>query len=139
MTSPCILTTHCRTHFGHGQIRIKGVLHAHHRVAYCKAHGLQLEEIKGKVVRHTCDNPACVNPEHLLLGTMKDNTQDMMTRGRNRYKEQKGEQIGNHKLTEEDVRAIRSSKSSQVQLAKEYGVTQANISSILLRKTWKHI
>ena len=91
------------------------------------------------MVRHTCDNPACVNPEHLLLGTMKDNTQDMMTRGRNRYKEQKGEQIGNHKLSEEDVRAIRASKKTQVQLAKEYGVTQANISSILLRKTWKHI
>ena len=53
-----------------------------HRVAYCQAHGLSLEDIKGQLVLHSCDNPPCCNPEHLRLGTHSDNMQDRAKRGR---------------------------------------------------------
>lgn len=53
-----------------------------HRLAYCVANGVKLSDIKGKLVRHTCDNPPCVEPEHLVLGTQKDNIQDCSIRGR---------------------------------------------------------
>ncbi len=53
-----------------------------HRVAYCEANGVTLEAIKGIIVRHTCDNPGCVNPDHLILGSHQDNSNDMVQRGR---------------------------------------------------------
>lgn len=53
-----------------------------HRVAYALAHGLEYHELKGKVVRHQCNNPSCVNPAHLELGTSKDNFDDMIRDGR---------------------------------------------------------
>lgn len=53
-----------------------------HRLVYCKANALALEDIAGKVVRHTCDNPRCINPEHLLLGTKADNNRDRAERSR---------------------------------------------------------
>ncbi len=53
-----------------------------HRLVYCTAHKLSLEGIDGKVVRHTCDNPRCINPNHLLLGSRADNNRDRADRGR---------------------------------------------------------
>lgn len=139
MTEHCILTPYCKTSFGYGQVRIKGKLYMHHRLVYCTANNTAIEDISDLVVMHTCDNPACINPAHLVLGTKKDNTQDMMRKGRNKYVHRAGTEIGNSKLTTEDVLEIRRSTLRQVDLAAKYGVTQANISSILQRKTWKHI
>lgn len=53
-----------------------------HRATYCLANGLELKDIAGLVVMHTCDNPRCINPEHLVLGTQKDNMLDMRNKGR---------------------------------------------------------
>ena len=53
-----------------------------HRAVYCDYHGLSLDYIEGMVVRHICDNPRCINPLHLMLGTQQDNIDDMMERGR---------------------------------------------------------
>ena len=53
-----------------------------HRAAYCRARGLSLEDIKGQLVLHSCDNPSCCNPEHLRLGTHTDNMRDRADRGR---------------------------------------------------------
>ena len=55
-----------------------------HRLAYVEKHGMSLEDIKGLVVRHKCDNPRCINPEHLEVGTQADNNADMKLRGRAR-------------------------------------------------------
>lgn len=139
MQPDCIKTTYALDRNGYAQVREAGKTEYHHRVVYCKANGVSLEAIRGAVVRHKCDNPACVNPEHLELGTHKDNTQDMMKRGRNKYWHRQGSKIQTAVLTELDVLAIRASSKTQVQLAKQYGVTQANISAIVSRKTWKHI
>jgi hypothetical protein len=101
--------------------------------AHCVAHELFVGPIPNRtIVRHTCDNPPCVNPHHLILGTKKQNTGDMMDRGR----------CGTAKLTESDVRTIRklyASGKRQVSLAATYDVSRNTISLIVRRKTWKHI
>lgn len=93
----------------------------------------------GLYVLHTCDNRRCVNPAHLLLGTLQDNHRDMMQKGRNA----RGESHGHTTLTEEQVRAIRARYAaggiSQRQLAREYRVSPDTLSSIVRRKLWAHV
>lgn len=89
----------------------------------------------GHRVRHTCDNPSCVNPEHLILGTGDDNMKDKVRRGR----QARGERHGMARLTEEEVRVIRASSLTQDTLGRKFGVSQVMISRIQLRKAWRHI
>ncbi|MHA6903314.1 HNH endonuclease signature motif containing protein (plasmid) [Ralstonia syzygii subsp. celebesensis] len=104
-----------------------------HRVAYCEHHGLCLDAIKGKVVRHRCDNPTCVNPEHLELGTQADNMQDKKARGRCI----KGTAHHNTKLTPRQVQSIRERYTPRCQtngqhaLAREFGVAQDTVFKII--------
>ncbi len=97
----------------------------------------------GLVVRHRCDNPSCVNPQHLELGTQADNVNDRQLRGRFVLPNVRGERMGSSKLTEATVLKIRDMYSSGEwtlrALGKEFGVTNSNISSIVSRKTWTHI
>ena len=81
MTS-CIEFAGYRDRDGYGRKSRHGKMRYAHRLAYVDKHGLTLDDIDGQVVRHTCDNPPCVNPDHLLLGTQQDNVNDKMTRGR---------------------------------------------------------
>lgn len=98
---------------------------------------------KGLYVCHHCDNPICVNPAHLFVGTQDDNMKDMVSKGR--ANKPKGEKNGRAKLTEEDVRYIRQnyrSKSSiygRKALAEKFGVDVVTIRAILIRKLWSHI
>jgi len=90
-------------------------------------------------VLHKCDNPACVNPHHLFLGTKSDNMKDMRIKGRSN----KGEAVNTNKLTAEQVKEIRLyyelGKMNKSELARKYGVYHSNIISIVNNKTWKHI
>ena len=90
---------------------------------------------KSMLVCHRCDNPKCVNPEHLFLGTTKDNMRDMVEKGRSLY----GERSINSKLTEKKVLKIRESKKSKEFLAEKYKVSVWTIRDVLIRRTWKHI
>ncbi len=92
----------------------------------------------GKSVLHKCDNPSCCNPYHLFLGTTKDNTIDMMNKGRGVYP--KGSHHGQSKLKERDVLEIRKiyKKGNGTIIAKFYGVTQSVISRIINNKVWNH-
>ena len=92
---------------------------------------------KGLVVRHTCDNPLCINPDHLILGTQAQNVADREERGRR--KNINGEQIGTAKLTENDVLAIRASDLSDAELASAYNVHKTTIWLIKSGKSWKHL
>ncbi|PHS59692.1 MAG: HNH endonuclease [Alteromonas sp.] len=112
-----------------------------HRVAYVEARGLGIEDIAGKVVRHRCDNPPCINPDHLELGTVADNNRDMADRGRST----RGSASGNSKLTSEQVAEIRSRYVARCRinggpaLAREFGVGQQTISRIVNKKRWTHL
>jgi HNH endonuclease len=89
-------------------------------------------------VLHTCDNPSCVNPEHLFLGTNQDNVNDKVAKNRQR----KGERIPSSKLNAKEVLEIRAKSvngESSSSIAKEYAVNRRNISFIINRTTWKHI
>ena len=90
-------------------------------------------------VLHKCDNPPCVNPAHLFLGTYKDNSDDMIAKGRDNHV--KGENHGCAKLTWLQVDKIRdryaSSDITQKQLSKEYNVSEATIRRIIVKKIWK--
>jgi hypothetical protein len=90
-------------------------------------------------VLHHCDNRACVRPEHLYLGTRKDNIRDMMLRKRNKIPNKRGEEQGLSKLKEKDILKIRQDKRPSRSIAKAYGVAQSTIISVLHRETWKHI
>lgn len=98
---------------------------------------------EGLNVLHHCDNPPCVRPDHLFLGTQNDNVQDMVTKGRNRPGRLLGEAATNHKLTNGDVINIRvllkSGAKSVISLAKEFGVNRCTIYSIKNGRTWKHL
>lgn len=85
----------------------------------------------GSMVRHECDNPSCVRPDHLVLGTAKDNARDMITRGRYRHVSTHGEKCGSAKLSDSDVLAIRADKiSAPTSLARKFGVTYQTIWAI---------
>ena len=89
---------------------------------------------------HTCDNPACVNPEHLVLGTQKDNVKDMWNKGRQGVKGMPGSKHPMAVLTEELVRQIKNNKQhTGKQLAAMYSVSPATVSMIKSGKIWKHV
>ena len=91
---------------------------------------------KGLLVLHLCDNPGCINPAHLYIGTNQDNADDMVERDRST----RGEKHGSAKLTEKKVKEIRSNKKdSLIDLGKKYGVRQSTISKIKHNRTWRHL
>lgn len=93
----------------------------------------------GYAVLHTCDNPTCVNPNHLYLGTNKENTVDMMRKGRGYHR--KGQDHGMAKLSDVIVSKIKKEyiKGNGNLLANKYGVNQSVISRIINNKSWAYV
>jgi len=93
---------------------------------------------KGKLVRHKCDNYKCINPEHLELGTPKDNMVDMSKRNRNFRAH--GEKNGRAKLTIEQVEEIRKLKGKEAseKVGKVYGVAGRTVRDIWTGKGWQY-
>ena len=123
---------------GYGRIQLsRGHMVAAHRHLWELFKGPILED---KLVCHHCDNRACVNPDHLFLGTDKDNSVDMMNKGRGVAP--LGEASGKSVLTEEAVLSIRNkyaAGATQSALGQEYGVSATNIGYVVRRETWSHI
>lgn len=101
------------------------------------AHRAAVNAKPGDVVRHTCDNPSCVNPSHLKIGTHKENSQDMV----NKNRQVKGSQSHLAKLDEETVRLIKISKGcmSSRQCAGRFNISKTNVLDIWNNKIWKHV
>lgn len=118
--------------YGRSFVRVDGQVYVvPHRASWAIHHGPP-----GCLhVLHHCDNPPCVNPKHLFLGTNEDNVRDRVAKGRT----QKGHKHFKSHLTDADVRAIRASSESKAELGRKYGVTRATIAAILKRVTWKHL
>jgi hypothetical protein len=89
----------------------------------------------GSHVLHTCDNPICVNPHHLFLGTNTDNIADRMAKGRSTI----GEKDGFAKLTTEQVIAISSAVGPVAQIARQYGIGRTQVYRIRRKETWAHL
>lgn len=115
---------------------------------FVKAHRLSWEIHNGPVphgfgVLHRCDNPPCVNPAHLYVGTNADNARDRAVRKRGKEHRQNGAANDNAKLREVDVRAIiallETGRFSQGRLAKMFGVGQPQVSRIARRENWAHL
>jgi len=103
-----------------------------HRAAWELEHGSIPDGLR---VLHRCDNPPCCNPSHLFLGTQRDNIHDMVAKQRISH----GTHRPNAKLTDDQVRAIRSTTISGRQLSKQLGVSEMTISRVRSGKTWRHI
>lgn len=138
-TDECIESPTCKYASGYGVVRHNGRNERAHRIAYAHANGIQLADIDGKVIMHSCDNPPCINPRHLVEGTHQDNMDDMFAKGRRQAAV--GERASSTKLTEKDVRDIRMrfrDGESNVSIAKDYPVSSSSIRAIRVGKTWSH-
>lgn len=108
------------------------------------AHRWSYEHFKGEIpegmyVCHTCDNPGCVNPEHLWCGTAADNVADMDAKGRRKVSGVRGTDRPQTHLSEHDVLAIRSSPETAKVLGGRFGISQSAIYKIKKRETWSHV
>lgn len=121
---------------GYGKLWWMGVFWMAHRLSYAIA----FSNPGDMQVCHRCDNRKCVRPDHLFLGTARDNVMDMVRKGRNRPT--RGERCGNAKLTTQDVLTIRSAVergATHKEVAAKYGVSAKQISVIVSRKQWAHV
>ena len=103
-----------------------------HRLAWMIYHGPLTSK---QHVLHKCDNPLCVNPDHLFIGNQRENMADMKAKGR----QTKGEAHGQAKLTETQVIAIRTDHRKQAEIASDYNISVPTVSDIKRRYSWKHL
>lgn len=139
MPNGCIEYTGARS-TGYGVIRLKGSdgkFHNEkvHRLVYSIFNG-PIED--NMVIMHKCDNRGCCNPEHLDIGTMKDNIQDAITKKRMLI----GSTNGISRLVETDIPVIRNLAKKgmkQKEIGRIFGVHRRTITDVLIKKTWTHV
>lgn len=128
----------------HGELTAKGYIRVQRRIGgkrkKVRAHREAWEKANGPIpeglfVLHKCDNRACREITHLFLGTHQDNMDDCVAKGRIA----RGETTRHFKLLEKDVREIRSSELSGLELAEKFGVAPSVISRVRTFKTWRHV
>ena len=137
----CINTTYAlSSRNDYGTITIDKRTHYVHRVAWELANGSIPD---GMCVCHTCDNPRCINPDHMFLGTIADNLQDMTNKGRRaQLPHLRGNQNGRAILDDADILDIRTRAASgemYESIAKRYDTAETNVGRIVRRETWRHI
>lgn len=134
MEGCCLVWTASVTTSGYGQLNVDGKPAYAHRLAWELAFG---EIPSGLFVCHTCDNPLCINPAHLFLGTAEDNASDMVNKDRSAF----GEKHWKVKLTSAQVRDIRRKYAgggiTQRELGEEYGVSDSHICRIVGGRFWR--
>lgn len=114
--------------WGYGQVGVDGKLELVHRVAWTLVNG---EIPEGLIIRHACDNPPCVNPAHLLVGTFADNSQDAVDRDRLPYGDSHPHTvIGDEQVREILRRFVPGRGGNRHELAAEFGVTAQHITDI---------
>ena len=132
--TPCVEHVGTKVKGGYGRVYYDGRMQLAHRVAWQKANGPIPE---GFVVCHRCDNPPCINADHLFVGTQTDNMADMAKKGRG--KNARGEKHYITTLSERDVECIREFPKyygyAKV-LSQQYGVTTTTIRNIRAGRTW---
>lgn len=133
-TDTCWLWTGSVSDFGYGWFYMNGLTLNAHRAMWILTKG----DPGSLCVLHTCDIPACVNPDHLFLGTKNDNNQDKIRKGR--HIAASGSNHGMSKLTKEQVSTIKFLLSIGIthgRIAKQFGVGRTCITEIARGKNWK--
>lgn len=138
MASGCVeWTGSTTTKYGYGNLTVEGKNEYAHRYAYRRACGSIPD---GLFVLHRCDNPPCVNPEHLFLGTQIDNMQDCSQKGRvNTTIEARMNDHPQAKITEAiavEIRALKEFGFKQCDIAKQFGISKYIVSRVVLNKHW---
>jgi hypothetical protein len=128
-------TGHIASH-GYGIFHHDGSRIGAHRKAFELANGPIPDGIN---VCHKCDNPRCVRPDHLFLGTQKDNIADMIAKGRRTTITPQGEQVGGSKLKNHQVIEIRGSIGTHTEVARRYCVSRDTVRLIRAGRTWRHL
>jgi DNA-binding CsgD family transcriptional regulator len=121
-------------------MRINGKKLKAHRVAYEIFNNVIIDD--EMVICHHCDNPPCINPKHLFMGTIADNNTDKMKKGRHKFDPPHGMRCSNSILTDEKVMDILDKINqglSNLEIANIFKVTRQTISRIRNNKIWKHI
>lgn len=134
-TESCWIWTGSKTNRGYGIFTITGKVMSAHRLAW-KIHKGEIPN--GLIIRHLCNNPICVNPDHLALGTFQDNSDDRVKAGNT----QKGSKNNLAKLNESQVIEIKKLLKqgiSGAEVGRRFGVTRSGINSIKNNITWKHV
>ena len=133
--SGCRECTRYKRKTGYGLIGVAGKVLSAHRVAY----EIWVGAIPaGMFVCHHCDNPSCINPEHLFIGNHKDNAEDKVSKGRQYHPI--GEIHGRAKVTEDQVMKIREITGKfQREIAEMFGIDRSQVSDIRNNRTWKHL
>lgn len=137
----CWLWTGSSTSAGYGNINLRYIGNDRASVGY--AHRLSWSMVNGPIpegmyICHRCDNPACVNPDHLFLGTPEDNALDCSAKGRGNFNTNPP-RIGNPKLSPEQVIEIRRTVGRHVDLARRFGVLPVTIRKIRSGETWRGV
>lgn len=135
----CWIWKLARNNHGYGTLTVNGRRWYAHRLAFELGNGKSIPY--GLHICHRCDNPACINPEHLFLGTRSDNMRDCVNKGRNvpARISFKGETNPSSKLSKEDVADIRCllrDGLTQQVIADRFGVSQSSVSHIKLGRSW---
>ncbi len=133
----CWTWTATRDSDGYGHFYCFGKITKAHRASYLMFRGAIPS---GNVVMHSCDNPSCVNPAHLSVGSQLENVRDCSTKGRRANL--KGEAHGRSFLDVETVKAIRNAVMSgvrQIDMARGFGIRKGLVCDIVSRRTWRHI
>lgn len=118
---------------GYGQFSRNRIMRRAHRVAWEFTNGAIPP---GLLVCHRCDQPKCVNPSHLFLGTVQDNSDDMVRKNRQARQDVRGTKNPNAKLTEADVSAIRISTGTFRSIGAKFGVSGRMVSYIKTGQSW---
>lgn len=136
----CWLWTGARDSDGYGNVHHEGRWWKANRLAYALTYGPIPDGLK---VCHRCDTPSCCNPEHLFLGTDRDNWYDAKAKGRRRFDTARGERSASAVLTEVQVRQIRvlyaAGGVTFKALAIRFGVSVGAIEKVVSRRTWRHV
>jgi hypothetical protein len=140
----CWLWTGCRYPKGYGVFHVMGGPNQQIRIP---AHRFAIQSTgivipHGMVVMHLCDNPPCVNPAHLRVGTYKENTQDCLSKGRHKCSDLRGSELPFSVLTEDIVREMRTRRGAGervIDIAKAYNVDRGTVSSAISGTTWQHV
>ena len=132
----CWIWTAGRTLGGYGRFWTGRYTVGAHRISWEMKYGPIPDGLNGL---HRCDKPPCCNPDHLWLGTEKDNARDRDNKGHEWRPVLRGESNPRATLTKRDIEMIRASTFSGVELTRLVGVVSSTISAIKSRKTWAHV